>query len=55
MEPDKLQNQPYSDYIMKNPAKIPFLRNEERNRYIPSNRIPNPKPDLVETRRILGN
>lgn len=40
---------------MKNPGKIPFIRNEERIKDIPSNRTPNPRPDLVETRKILGN
>ena len=53
--PQKFRNQDNIDYIMKNPGKIPFIRNEERVRDIPTNRMPNPRPDLVETRRILGN
>lgn len=55
LAPDKFRNQQNIDYIMKNPGKVPFIRNEERVRNIPSNRSPNPRPDLVETRKIMGN
>lgn len=55
LAPDKFRNQQNIDYIMKNPGKIPFISNEEKIKTIPSNRMPNPKPDLVETRKILGN
>ena len=40
---------------MKNPGKIPFIRNEERIKDLPSNRMPNPRPDLVESKKIMGN
>ena len=55
LAPDKFRNQQNIDHIMKNPGKIPFIRNEERIKDIPSNRTPDPRPDLVETRKILGN
>ncbi len=55
LAPDKFRNQQNIDYIMKNPGRVPFIRNEERVRTIPSNRSPNPRPDLVETRKIMGN
>ena len=41
--------------IMRHPGKIPFIRNEERIRDIKTNRVPDPRPDLVETRQILNN
>lgn len=53
--PEKFKNQRDIDYIMKNPGKIPFIRNEERMRDTKTNRMPDARPDLMETRRILGN
>lgn len=51
----KFNNQHDINYIMKNPGRVPFIKNEERVRDIKSDRMPNPRPDLVETRKILGN
>lgn len=55
LAPNKFKNIDDIDYIMKNPGKIPFIRNEERIRDIKTNRVPDPRPDLVETRQILNN
>lgn len=55
LAPEKFKNTPDIDYLMKNPGRVPFIRNEERLRNINSNRMPNPRPDLVETRKIMGN
>lgn len=51
---DRFKNQDNIDQIMKNPGKIPFIRNEERIRDTGSNRMPNPRPDFTETTKILG-
>lgn len=51
---DRFRNQDEIDTIMKNPGRIPFIRNEERIRDIGGNRMPNPKPDFTETTKILG-
>ena len=40
--------------IMKNPGKVPFIDQQEKTKYIPSPRTPMPKPDFVETNKILG-
>ena len=40
--------------IMKNPGKVPFIDQQEKTKYIPSSRTPMPKPDFVETNKILG-
>ena len=55
LAPQKFSNQDDINYIMKNPGRIPFIRNEERLKDIKTNRAPNPRPDIVETRKILGN
>ena len=55
LAPDKFRNNKDIDYLMKNPGKIPFIRNEERIKDLPSSRMPNPRPDLVESKKIMGN
>ena len=40
--------------IMKHPDKAPFIDNNEKVKYYPSNRSPNPRPNFVETNKIIG-
>ncbi len=51
---DKFKNQPTINEIMKNPGKVPFIDNNQKIKYLPSQRTPMPKPDFVETNKILG-
>ena len=51
---DKFKNQDEINDIMKNPGKIPFIDNQEKIKYMPSPRTPMPKPNFVETNKILG-
>ncbi len=51
---DKFKNQSDIDEIMKNPGKVPFIDNQQKTKYYPSPRTPMPKPDFVETNKILG-
>ena len=54
VSPQKFRTQDNVEYIMKNPGKIPFINTEEKMKYTPSNRMPNPQPDLVESKKIIG-
>ncbi len=40
--------------IMQNPGKIPWAERQEKNKYTPSIRGANPRPNLIETNKILG-
>ena len=51
---DRFRNQDEINDIMKNPGKIPFIDNQQKMKYMPSPRTPMPKPNFVETNRILG-
>lgn len=51
---DRFKNNSEINDIMKNPGKVPFIDNQQKMRYLPSSRTPMPRPDLVETNRILG-
>lgn len=51
---DRFKNQDEIDDIMKNPGKIPFIDNQQKMKYMPSPQTPMPKPNFVETNRILG-
>lgn len=51
---DKFKNQPDINELMKNPGKVPFIDNNQKIKYLPSPRTPMPKPDFVETNKILG-
>lgn len=51
---DSFRNKSDFDEIMKNPGKVPFIDNQQKTKYIPSARTPMPKPDFVETNKILG-
>ena len=51
---DKFKNQPTMNELMKNPGKVPFINQQQKTKYLPSPRTPMPKPDFVETNKILG-
>ena len=40
--------------IMKNPGKVPYIDKYQREKYTPAAKTAMPKPDMVETKRILG-
>ena len=51
---DKFKNQPSINELMKNPGKVPYIDNQQKVKYLPSQQTPMPKPDFVETNTILG-
>ena len=51
---DRFKDNSNIDDIMKNPGKVPFINNQQKMKYLPSSRTPMPRPDFVETNRILG-
>lgn len=51
---DRFKNIDKIDEIMKNPSKVPYVDKNERAKYTPASRNAMPKPDLVETKKILG-
>jgi flagellar biosynthesis protein FliQ len=54
MKSDGFNNQPTVNEIMKNPGKVPFIDNQQKTKYLPAPRQPMPKPNFVETNKILG-
>ena len=51
---DKFDNVPDINEIMKNPGKVPFIDNQQKLKYLKSPQNPMPKPNFVETNKILG-
>lgn len=51
---DKFKNVGNLNEVMKNPGKVPYIDHQSKMKYIPSRSTPMPKPDFVETNRILG-
>lgn len=51
---DRFKNQPSMMDMMKTPGKVPFIDNQQKIKYLPSPKTPMPKPDFVETNKILG-
>ena len=51
---DKFKNQPSFTEIMKNPGKVPYIDNQQKTKYIPSSQTPMPKPNFIETNKIIG-
>lgn len=51
---DSFKNKPTVDEIMKNPGKVPYIDNQQKTKYIPSAQTPMPKPNFVETNKIIG-
>lgn len=40
--------------IMRNPGKIPFVDNSSKTKHYPSDRMPNPTPNLIERNAIMS-
>lgn len=40
--------------IMQNPGKIPWVDRQEKSKYTPAYQGANPRPNLIETNKILG-
>lgn len=40
--------------IMKNPGKLPWVDKADKNLYGPTRRGANPRPNLIETNKIIG-
>jgi len=51
---DKFRNIDNIDEIMKNPGKVPYIDNNQKTKYLSSPKNAMPKPNLVETKKILG-
>ena len=51
---DSFKNVPKINELMKNPGKLPFIDKQQKIKYSPSQRTPMPKPNFVETNKILG-
>lgn len=41
------------EYIMKNPDKNNFIDNQSKVKYLPSNRVSTPTPNLIEKNKIM--
>lgn len=54
MKADGFSNQPNVNEIMKNPGKAPFIDKNERTKYLPADKFPRPRPNFIETNKILG-
>ena len=52
--PDKFKNQSSIKEIMKNPGKVPFIDQQQKIKDYPSPKTPMPRPNFVETNKILG-
>ena len=39
---------------MRHPGKVPYIDKTKKIKYTPAAKTAMPKPDLVETKRILG-
>ena len=51
---DRFKNIDDINQIMKNPGKVPYIDNQQKMKYLRSPRTPMPKPNFVETNKILG-
>lgn len=51
---DRFKDVDTVNYVMKHPGKVPYLYKNEKVKYTPAAKTAMPKPDLVETKRILG-
>lgn len=40
--------------IMRHPGKIPFIDHNDRIKHYPSDRMPNPSPNLIERNKIMS-
>lgn len=51
---DRFKNVPDMNELMRNPGKVPYIDNQQKIKYLPSPQNPMPKPNFVETNKILG-
>lgn len=51
---DRFKDVDSVDYIMRHPGKIPYIDKTKKIKYTPAAKTAMPKPDLVETKKILG-
>ncbi len=51
---DSFKNVPGINEIMKNPGKVPFIDKAQKIKYDTAPMTPMPKPNFVETNKILG-
>lgn len=54
MNKDRFKNVPDINELMRNPGKVPYIDNQQKIKYLPSPKNPMPKPNFVETNKILG-
>ena len=50
----EMKNSGEIDYIMKHPGKVPYIDNQHKIKYYGAPNTPMPKPNFVETNKILG-
>ena len=53
MKADKM-NMPGAKEIMRNPVKVPYIYKQQKLKYDSAPKTPMPKPNFVETNKILG-
>ena len=51
---DRFKNQPDVEDIMKNPGKTPFIDQNQKLKYDAAPKTGMPRPNFVETKKILG-
>lgn len=51
---DKFDNQSTINEMMKNPGKVPYVYNNERTKYDAAPKSASPRPNFIETKKILG-
>ncbi len=51
---DSFRNKDTFNEIMKNPGKVPFIDKQQKIKYDPNRNPPMPKPNFVETNKIMG-
>jgi len=51
---DRFKNIESMDEALKNPGKVPYIDNYKKMKYTPAAKEAMSKPDLVETKKILG-
>lgn len=54
MKGESFKNTPKFNELMKNPGKVPFIDKSQKIKYSPAPMAPMPKPDFIETNKIIG-
>lgn len=44
-----------TEYLQKNPGKVPWSNTQEKSKFTPTNRGSNPQPNFIERKRIMGH